>query len=180
MTARLNRIHRILREANVPCALGSRPGAGLVLLAGVPDSRTWDVLVQDTGTELLVQDGHGTTRVPISAGDEAAANSVKFHVVQAWAEQGDPEAGALLAKLGGSARHRDRYPSDAPTTVETQYFDLDGLSLFNPLDFAERMLDAMNQFGNLFLSPQPITVNPVTIGYAMWSPWGTIRGRYTI
>ncbi len=185
MTERLNRIHTILRDANVPCALGSRPGLGLVLQAGVPDSGTWDVLVRDTGTGLLVQDARGTTRVPLSASDATVADTVKLHVVQAWANQGNPEAQALLAKLDSTARIRSEYPKDEYSIVETQYLNLDVLSLLNPLHFAGRMLDAMNQLGNLFMSPQPMTVNPatsnpVTINYAVWSPWGTIQGRYTI
>jgi len=186
MTARLNRIHAILRAANVPCAMTPHHGLGLVLQAGVPDGGTWDVHVRDTGTELLLQDGRGTTRLPFSASDAAAADTVKLHVVQAWANQGNPEAQALLAKLGRTARLDDQYPAGEFTeTVPTQYLDLDGLSLLNPLHFAGRMFDAMNQLANVFMAPQPVPANPVTvsavtINYRMWSPWGTIQGRYTI
>jgi len=112
MTARLNRIHTILREANVPCALGRRPSLGVVLQAGTPDSATWDVLVRDTGTELLVQDGRETTRVPFGATDAAIADTVKFYVVRAWADQGNPEAQALLAKLDTAARLRNQSAND--------------------------------------------------------------------
>ena len=186
MTARLNRIHAILQTANVPCALASRPGLGLVLQAGVPDGGIWDVLVRDTGKELLVQDDRGTTRVPLSAGDAAAADTVKLHVVRAWANQGNPEAHALLAKLGRTARLDNAYLGDQYTnTVPAQYLDVDGLSLLNPLHFAGQMFDAMNQLANVFMSPQPVPANPVTVSavtfhYKMWSPWGTIQGRYTI
>ena len=180
MTARLNRIHAILQATNVPCALASAPGLGLVLQAGVPDGGTWDVFVRDTGTELLVEDGRGTSRLPPGASDAAAADAVKLHVVQAWANQGNPEAQALLAKLGRTARLDDQYPaSEYPNTVPAQYLDLDGLSLLNPLHFAGQMFDAMNQLANVFMSPQPVPANPVTVRYAMWSPWGTIQGRYT-
>ena len=48
MSERLQRIHAVLREGNVPCALGSRPGLGPVLLAGTPDSDSWDVILSDT------------------------------------------------------------------------------------------------------------------------------------
>jgi hypothetical protein len=180
MTARLNRIHTILRESNVPCALGTRPGLGLVLQAGTPDSATWDVLVRDSGTELLVQDGRGTALVPFGANDAAVADTVKFHVVRAWADQGNQEAQALLAKLDVAGRLRSQSVDDEPSgSMEPQYLEFAVLPLLDPFYFAERMFDAMNQLGRLFMSPQPAALNPMTMRYGVWTPWGTIHGRYT-
>ena len=171
MTARLHRVHTILRDANVPCALGTRPGSAQLLRAGVPDSGSWDVLLQDTGLELLLQDAHGTTRLPPDATDALVADTVKFLVARAWADQGDPAATALMAKLGQAAR-----PQHEPATgVEARYLVLDGLSMLNPLHIAGRLFEAVGELGTLFLSPQPVTVD-----FALWSPWGTIRGRYTL
>jgi hypothetical protein len=180
MTARLNRIHTILREANVPCALGSRPGLGVVLQAGTPDSATWDVLVRDTGTELLVQGDRETTLVPFGADDATVADTVKFHVVRAWADQGNHEAQALLAKLDMAARLRSQPANDEySAAMEPQYLEFAVLPLLDPFYFAERMFDAMNQLGRLFMFPQPVSVNPATVRYGVWTPWGTIQGRYS-
>ncbi|MET0864221.1 MAG: hypothetical protein ABWZ98_07785 [Nakamurella sp.] len=169
MTSRLHRVHGILRAANVPCALDTKPGLGLVLLAGVPDTGAWDVLVADTSSGLLVQDGRGTTRVPSGVSDAAVADTVKVHVVRAWADQGDTDAKALIATLDGTGR----LPEE-PVRVDVGVPALDVLALLNPLHIAGRMLDAANQLGSIFLAPQLTTVE-----YRMWSPWGTIRGRYT-
>ncbi|MEP6562198.1 MAG: hypothetical protein ABJD68_14130 [Nakamurella sp.] len=170
MTARLHRIHTFLRESNVPSALGSRPGLGQVLQAGVPDSETWDVLVVEAGAELVVQGTRGVTRLPPSTTDAMVADTVKLHVVHAWADQGNPEAKALLANLGRTARLREEPET---TLVEAQSLFLDGLALLNPLHVAGLMVAAANELGSLFLSPQPMMVD-----FALWSPWGTIRGRY--
>ena len=169
MTARLHRIHAILRDGQVPCALGTQPGLGMLLQAGSPDTDTWDVLVQDTGAEVWVHDGRGVVRLPAGATDVAVADAVKFQVVQARADQGDPAARSVLTQLEAAGWRRgtvNRYrPAQSPVDV---------FAFLDPLNFAERMVDAANQFGRLFLTPQPVHVNTT-----VWSPWGSVRLRYT-
>jgi hypothetical protein len=169
MTARLQRIHAILRDGHVPSALESRPGQGVLLQAGSPGSEAWDVLVEDTGAQLWVHDAHGAVRLPPGVADAAVADTVKFHVVQARADEGDPEARALIAELeatgwrrGAINEHRE---AQAP---------IDVFAFLNPLQFAARMVDAASQFGNGYLTPQQEQV-----GFAVWSPCGTIQARYT-
>jgi len=172
MTARLQRIHALLQTGNVPCALRSRPGLGMVLLAGNPDSGSWDVVVSDNGSQLGVYDARGFRPVPPDSTDNAIADTVKLHVVQAWADQGDPEARAVIAKLATAARGRSN-----PTAQGAPARFLAPLDLFtflDPFQFAGQMIDAACQIGSLFL-PRP----PATVRFAMWSPWGTTQGRYT-
>ena len=110
MSERLQRIHAVLRAGNVPCALGARPGLGPVLLAGTPDSDSWDVMLSDTAGGLRVHHARGVQLIPTGSSDSVIADTVKLHVVSAWAEQGDPEARAVIAKLTAtaSARHGAR------------------------------------------------------------------------
>lgn len=171
MTARLQRLYTLLRAGNVPCALDSRPGLGRVLVAGTPDSGAWDVIVRDNGSALWVHDAHGVEQVPHGWTDAAAADTVKFHVVRAWADQGDEQAKAVIATLDGTpwrqqnARQQNQPPADL--AVITVY------PFFNPFQFAGQMVTAANQFANLFLSRQPTMVN-----YSLWSPWGRVQGGY--
>jgi len=186
MSERLQRIHAVLREGNVPCALGSRPGLGPVLFAGTPDSDSWDVILSDTAGELRVRDARGVQRIPAGSTDSVIADTVKLHVVSAWADQGDPEARAVIEKLtAGSARHGSRAragqaqagrrPPPRTQTRRTQPpAPVDVFDLFNPLHFAGQMLDVAERFGALY-SPG----RPTTLSYTMWSPWGTVQGRYT-
>ncbi len=169
MTTRLHRIHAILRDGQVPCALGTEPGLGMLLQAGSPDTDTWDVLVQDTGTELWVHDGRGVVRLPAGTADAAVADAVKFQVVQARADQGDPAARSVLTQLEAAGWRRGTESQDPPAQSPVDVF-----AFLDPLQFAERMFDAAYQFGNLFLTPQPVQVNT-----ALWSPWTTVQWRYT-
>jgi len=50
---------------------------------------------------------------------------------------------------------------------------MDVFDLFNPLHFAGQLLDVAERFGALY-SPGRAT----TLSYTMWSPWGTVQGRY--
>jgi len=141
----------------------------MLLQAGSPDTDTWDVLVQDTGTEVWVHDGRGVVRLPAGAADAAVADAVKFQVVQARADQGDPAARSVLTQLEAAGWRRgtvNRYPpAQSPVDV---------FAFLDPLHFAERMVDAANQFGKLFMSPQPVRVNT-----ELWSPRSTAQWRYT-
>jgi hypothetical protein len=202
MSERLQRIHALLRAGNVPCALGARPGLGPVLLAGTPDSDQWDVLISDTPRGLRVHDARGIHTIPTGSPDGVIADTVKLHVVSAWADRGDPEARAVIHHLMAPASARDGANSRAGRTQDgrtapgraqtdraqplapTGTFDLfnplhfNPLHFnplqFNPLHFAGQMIDVAGRFGALF-SPG----RPTTLSYTFWSPWGSVQGRYT-
>ena len=172
MTARLQRIHAILRSGNVPTTLVSRPHIGSVLLAGTPDHGPGDVLLRDTGGRLLLVHGHGTDVLPGDCADKLIADVVKVRVVQAWADRGDPEARGALAALGIPLwEHR---PTDRPSqtqphrpasTVQTATF-------VDPLMLAAEMFQMANRFGWAVL-----TGSPALAGFAWSSPWGSQRVR---
>ena len=176
MTARLQRIHAILRAGNVPCALDARPGVGVVLLAGTPDSGAWDVLIHDTGGQLWVQGARGMAQLPTGLSDAGAADAVKLLVVQAWADQGDREAQNVLARMGVSSPTRSgaANPATNPWTRSDHLAPIDMFALFDPLEFAGRMIDAATQMAEAFLTP-PRTM----VTFAMWSPWGMVQSRHT-
>ena len=171
MTARLQRIHAILRSGNVPSTLVSRPHIGSVLLAGTPDHGPGDVLLQDTGGRLLLVHGHGTDELPGDRADKWVADVVKIRVVQAWADRGDPEARDALAALGIPSwpyRPTDRpgpaQPRRPAPTVST-------VSFVDPLALAAEMFQMANRFGWAML-----TGSPAFARFAWSGPWGTIRG----
>lgn len=172
MTARLQRIHAILRSGNVPTTLVSRPHIGSVLLAGTPDHGPGDVLLQDTGGRLLLVHGHGTDELPEDRTDRWVADVVKVRVVQAWADRGDPEAREALAALGiplwsrGSTdRPGQAQPRRTAPTVPTVAF-------VDPLVLAAEMFQMANRFGWAVL-----TGGPAFVGFAWSSPWGFQRVR---
>lgn len=187
MSERLQRIHAVLRAGNVPCALGARPGLGPVLLAGTPDSDSWDVMLSDTAGGLRVHHARGVQLIPTGSSDSVIADTVKLHVVSAWAVQGDPEARAVIAKLTAtaSARHGARTqagraqagrtpPHRTQTHRARPPVPIEVFDLFNPLYFAGQLIDVAERFGVLF-SPG----RPTTLSYTMWSPRGTVQTRYT-
>lgn len=174
MTARLQRIHAILRAGNVPCALDARPGIGVVLLAGTPDSGAWDVLIHDTGGRLWVQGARGMAPLPSGLSDAGSADAVKLLVVQAWADQGDREAQTVLARLGVPQQQRTRTGAADPWTRSDHLAPVDMFALFDPLEFAGRMIDAATQLAQAFLTPPSATVT-----FTMWSPWGVVHTRRT-
>ena len=102
MTGQLGRVHALLAAGNVPCEMKRRPDGGPVLAAGTPTSPRWDVLIWETDGDLFVQHKGAIDRLPAAA-DQAIADAIKFRVVQSWADQGDPQAKALLSAIG------DRY-----------------------------------------------------------------------
>jgi len=77
MTARLHRIHGMLRAGNVPSALGSRPDGGTVLLAGAPEHGFWDVQVRDTSGRLWLIHPSGTDELPGDSTDTWVADAIK-------------------------------------------------------------------------------------------------------
>lgn len=173
MTQRLQRLHANLRAGNVPCALSAQSGLGTVLHAGTPDSGVWDVLVRDTGGTLLIHDAHGATALPPGSSDTAAANTVKFHVVQAWADQGDAEAAAVIARLREhpAARSAGYGQSTGPYTPGVSV--MDAMALFDPLHLFDRMIDVGNFFGDALLA-----WSPAAASFSLWNPWGTMQGGY--
>ena len=173
MTERLQRIHAMLRAGNVPCALSTEPGLGVVLQAGTPDSGVWDVMVRDSAGRLFLDDARGATVLAAGSTDSAVSDTIKLHVVQAWADQGDPAATAVIATL------RERTASGATgygqprTQAAPNVFVIDLMSLFDPLHVVDRMIDVGNLFGNALLA-----WSPAAASFSLWSPWGTVQGGY--
>jgi hypothetical protein len=120
MTEQLDRVHALLAAGNVPCEMKRRAGGGPVLVAGTPTSAQWDVLIWESAGQLMVQHKGTIDRLPADGTDQAVADTVKFRVVQSWADQGDPQARALLSAIGG--RYGDARPSATPREA-TSYGD---------------------------------------------------------
>lgn len=171
MSARLQRIHAILRSGNVPSTLVSRPHVGSVLLAGTPDQGPGDVLLREAGGGLWLVHRHGTDELPKDCADEWVADVVKLRVVQAWAERGDPEARAVLAALANPSR--PHHPTDRPHPTPTRRPAASVLtvSFLDPLVLAAEMFQMANRFGWAVL-----TGRPSVAGFEWSSPWGTIHG----
>jgi len=173
MTERLQRIHNILRAGHVACALSSAPGGRVVLHAGDKVGGVWDVLVHDTDGELWIVDSRGAVHLPDDSPDAAIGDTVKLHIVQAWADQGNPEAKALITALRASAgdqRSAFRRPKDHGTP---DFFGNATALYMDPLSLAGRMFDTANRLGAIFLAP------PASVAVMVWSPWGTVQVGYT-
>ncbi len=175
MTERLQRVQAILRAGHVPCALSSLPAGGVVLQAGNQDGGAWDVLVHDTDGELWIVDSRGAARLPHDSTDTTVGDAVKLHVVQAWADQGNPEAKALMTVLAGPSRHhRSASTAHWANYHGRPYRARDATAqIFDPLQLAERMFDAANRLGSIFLAA------PASVAVTVWSPWGTVQVGYT-
>lgn len=170
MTERLQRIHAILRAGHVPCAMSSLPGGRVVLNAGHSDGTVWDVLVRDIDGELWISDSLGTVKLPVDSADVAIGDIIKFRVVQAWADEGDPAAMAVIAALQESVRaQRSAARSDARGNYDVRRA---AVQLFDPLQLAARMFDAASILGTIFLTP------PATVTMTVWSPWGAWQVGY--
>ena len=142
MTERLRRVHTLLRSGNVPCELTRRADLGVVVLAGTPDLGPWDVLLRENAGELWIHDARGDVRLPADATDLMVANAVKFRVVQAWADQGDPEAKAVVATLNAA---RPAPPGEDADRPEHAYYV--SVQLIDPLQLAAQIFDAFAQVG---------------------------------
>ena len=147
MTERLRRVHALLRSGNVPCELTRRPDLGVVVLAGTPNHGPWDVLLRENAGELWIHDARGDVRLPTDAADIMVANAVKFRVVQAWADQGDPEAKAVVAKLNAT-----RNSSAPPAAHQPEHAYYVSVQLVDPLQLAAHLFDAFAQVGWSVLS----------------------------
>ena len=169
MTERLQRIHTILRAGNVPCALSALPGIGVVLHAGNQDGGLWDVLVHDSNGELRIVDARGAARLPHDLTDAAIGDEIKLHIVQIWADQGNPDAKALISALQSPARHQ-RSASRWSTAAGDPYGARDvSAQLLDPVQLAGRMFDAAQRLSAIFLTP------PASVAVTVWSPWGTVQ-----
>jgi hypothetical protein len=172
MTERLQRIHALLRAGNVPCELASRPGLGTVLQAGGTETGQWDVVLRDDGRELWLHDSRGAVRLPDGSPDARIGDAVKFQVVRAWADQGNPDARALLGRLDRQAWSPSGFDAQRDRTQPASFIAT--AQLLDPLQFAEQMFDVANWFGSLLLTPPPGST-----ALRMWSPWGTVQFGYT-
>ena len=175
MTARLQRIHAMLRDGNVPSAISHRPGIGTVLHAGTPEHGPWDVLLRDAGNGLLLHHAGGTDELAADSTDSLVVDAVRIRVVQAWADRGNPEARALIAKLHHRSQHDQphsgehtgaRRHHDSPTP--TLLFDP---LLFDPLQFASDIFQASNRAGWAML-----TGGPMSAAFTWSGPLGTYLG----
>ena len=155
MTARLQRIHAILRAGNVPSILVSRPQIGSVLLAGTPEHGPWDVLVRDTGGRLVLVHGHGTDEVPSDSADGWVADVVKVRVVQAWADRGDPEARDALAALGIPLHTHHPTGRPHPARPRRPEASVTTVSFVDPLVLASELFQAAHRFGWAVLTGIP-------------------------
>ena len=169
MTARLQRIHAILRAGHVPCALDSRPSVGTVLQAGTPDHRPWDVLLRDTGSELRIHHGGGADELPYTWPDAMVADAVKVRVVQAWADRGDPEARALIARLHNPSQPRHAAYRDRTTQPRQQVPPFATVAFVDPLQFAATLIQTANRAGWAML-----TGHPASAAFTWSNPWGTL------
>jgi hypothetical protein len=173
MTERLKRIHALLRAGHVPCELSSRPGLGVVLQAGTPDTGMWDVVLRDTGTELWVHDAGGARQLPYHSPDVAVGDTVKLLLVQAWADQGNADAKALVAQLQQTSWPQSG--SYRPASQAQHYDSSDFASqFFDPLVVAERMFEVAGRLGAMLLTPPRGST-----AFTVWSPWGTVQIGYT-
>lgn len=154
MSGPLDEIHRRLRADNVPSTLEYRPGLGTVVLAGVdpvhPSGRG-AVLLHEAGGRYWIRQGGQTFRLPPNADDEVVLNSVKLRVVHAWAEQGDPDASAVLAKVHEMVRPE-------PLRPQTTWFP-------DPFTLALQMFEAAFRIGWSMTVP---------------SPWGMYQASFVV
>lgn len=155
MPGRLDQIHRRLRADNVPSRVEYRPGLGTVVLAGVDPRHPSDraaVVLQEAGGRLWLRQGGQTFRLPPDADDEVVLNSVKLRVVHGWAEQGDPDASAVLARV------QEMVTPEPPRRPAPALFP-------DPFTLAWQMFDSLFRFGWSMTVP---------------SPWGMVHTSFVI
>ena len=154
MSGRLGDIHRRLRADHVPCVLEYRPGLGTVVLAGIdrehPIGRT-AVLLHEAGGRYWIRQGGQTFAIPPDADDETVLNSVKLRVVHGWAEQGDRDAAAVLARVHEMVGPQRRPPAAA--------------AFPDPFALAFEMFESAFRFGWTMTVP---------------SPWGLVRTSFSV
>ena len=171
MSEQLRRVYALLRAGNVPCALGSTPATGTVLLAGTPNQGPWEVELRESGGHLVLVNDREALRIPPGATDAAIADAVKLRVVQAWAEQGDPQAIAVIRALTGTTSGSGRRPAGAYSghrdggvrTVTVQFVD--------PMQVMSDMFAAATRMGWDMLKGRV----PGYAAMTMFNPWVTYQ-----
>lgn len=171
MTARLHRIHAILRDGNVPSAISYRPGIGTVLHAGTPEHGPWDVLLRDTGDRLELHHAGGTDVLADDSADSLVVDAVRIRVVQAWADRGDPEAKALIAMLQRPAHRQPTGFGEHATRPRQHPVHPSTVTMIDPLQLAAEMFQAANRMGWAML-----TGRPMSAGFGWSGPWGAFFG----
>lgn len=175
MTERLRRIHTLLREGNVPCALSAGPDRDLVLVAGTPDSAQWEVVLRDANGDLWIHHTGTAVRLPADATDTIAADAVKIRVVQAWAEQGNQDAMAVLAVLKNrTQRYQSTYRGAAPARPGYEPGAV-LVTFVDPFQLAAEMFEAVSRLGWSWFDPR-------RTGYAAFAlpaRWGLYHGGYS-
>lgn len=169
MSEQLRRVYALLRAGNVPCALGGSAARGTVVLAGTPNQGPWEVELRESAGHLVLVNAREAVRIPADATDAAIADAVKLRVVQAWAEQGDPQAITVIRALtgtspsGGARPPAGSYPGGAARTVTVQFVD--------PMQLVTDMFAAATRMSwDIFKGRVP--------GYAaltMFNPWVTYQ-----
>lgn len=171
MSEQLRRVYALLRAGNVPCTLGSTPAVGTVLLAGTPNQGPWEVELRESGGHLVLVNEREAVRIPAGASDAAIADAVKLRVVQAWAEQGDPQAIAVIRALTGTsagsgarpAGHYSGYRDGGVRTVTVQFVD--------PMQVVGDMFAAATRMGWDMLKGRV----PGYAALTMFNPWVTYQ-----
>ena len=170
MSEQLRRVYALLRAGNVPCALGSTPATGAVLLAGTPNQGPWEVELRESGGQLVLVNDREAVRIPAGATDAAIADAVKLRVVQAWAEQGDPQAIAVIRALTGASAGGTRpagpypgYRDGGVRTVTVQFVD--------PMQVVGDMFAAATRVGWDMLKGRV----PGYAAMTMFNPWVTYQ-----
>lgn len=182
MTERLHRVHELLTAGNVPCKLSRQSGLGTVVFAGTPNAGPWEVLLFEAGGELWIHHDGEAMMLPVDTSDAMAADAVRLKVVQAWADQGDPEAKMVLSKLKvaapqffAPAEQRQRRYEPARSGATLQLFDPIGMAATMFDMFTADIFDIFNNLSRDFFAPRA----PVTTTFSMPFPWGTFHSSYT-
>lgn len=178
MSDQLRAIHAILRAGNVPCTLNSTPGGrdgrGTVLLAGTPNPGPWEVQLHDSGGRLVLMNQREAVQIPRGASDSAIADAVKLRVVQAWAEQGDPQAIAALRALTGASGPGSR--ASSPRGYRARTGDVGGHSVtvefVDPMQLAGDLFAAATRFGWEMAKGR---VPGYAAALALFNPWLTYQ-----
>jgi hypothetical protein len=157
--------------------LSNTPGGrepSTVLLAGTPNPGPWEVQLRESGGRLVLINAREAVSIPHGAGDSAVADAVKLRVVQAWAEQGDPQAIAVLRALTGASgsgprpapghRHRSGQADFGVRTVTVDFVD--------PMQLAGDLFAAATRIGFEMAKGR---VPGYAAALALFNPWLTYQ-----
>lgn len=146
-----------------------------MLRAGTPNPGPWEVQLRESGGRLVLINEREAVSIPHGASDAAIADAVKLRVVQAWAEQGDPQAIAVLRALTGAAGSGPRPTSSRRYRGGTADFGVRTVTveLVDPMRLASDLFAAATRIGwEMAKGRMP--------GYAaalsLFNPWLTYQG----